>query len=135
LIIISPDVFNEIVEHARQHLPIECCGLLAGNDSTAVKVYRLTNTDSSAEHFSMEPKEQFTAVKDMRKTGLEMLAVYHSHPATPARMSQEDLRLAVTPGIRYIIVSLQEAEKPDIKSFLVENGQPIEEPILVQESH
>jgi proteasome lid subunit RPN8/RPN11 len=133
MIIIPPGIATELIEHAREHAPLECCGLLAGIGSTAARCYRLTNTDSSAEHFSMDPKEQFVAVKDMRLSGLEMLAVYHSHPATPARMSDEDLRLAFTPGIRYIIVSLADPTQPVIKSFKVEGGAPVEAPVLIQE--
>jgi proteasome lid subunit RPN8/RPN11 len=67
----------------------------------------------------MEPKEQFTVVKDIRLSGLEMLAIYHTHPTTPARLSAEDIRLALTPAVTYVIVSLQSADSPVIKGFLI----------------
>ena len=90
--------------------------------------------DACPEHFSLDPREQFTAVKDMRAEGLEMLAVYHSHPSTPARMSEEDLRLAVMPGLIYVIVSLANPAQPDLRSFKVVDGRPVEEEVQIQET-
>lgn len=131
--IIPPRIASDIIAHARENAPIEACGLLAGENGVVKCVYRLTNCDASREHFSLDPKEQFAAVKDMRARGIETLAVYHSHPASPARMSEEDLRLAMAPGMRYVIVSLMDAMRPDIKGFFVEEGAVLEEPVLVRE--
>jgi len=83
--------------------------------------YGLTNIDNSPEHFSFDPKEQFATVKDARSKGLQLLANFHSHPETPARPSQEDIRLAFDPNILYFIISFA-AEKPDIKAFKIVNG-------------
>ncbi len=71
----------------------------------------------------MEPREQFAVVKALRLVGLEMLAVYHSHPSTPARPSDEDIRLARTPGISYVIVSLADSFAPEIRSFKISGGR------------
>ncbi len=131
MIVIPSDVLTDMLDQARQDAPIEACGLLAGTDATVRQSYRLTNVDRSPEHFSLDPREQFAAIKDARGRGLEILALYHSHPATPARMSAEDLRLAFTPGIQYVIVSLAGPTRPAIKSFSVSNGQPVEEPVLI----
>ena len=90
----------------------------------------MTNTDRSREHFAMEPKEQFAVIKDLRAKGRSMLAIYHSHPDTPARMSAEDLRLALTPSVSYLIVSLAGPE-PIVKSFRMENGAAVLDPITV----
>ena len=70
----------------------------------------------------MIPQEQFRVSKDIRSSGLKILAIYHTHPETPARPSQEDIRLALTPNIVYIIVSLMNPEEPDTQGFLMENG-------------
>lgn len=111
----------EIVTHAREHAPIEACGYLAEKDGVASRVFRLTNVDASPEHFSLDPKEQFATVRQMRAEGYRLRAVYHSHPASPARPSQEDIRLAFDPSLSYVIVSLAAAE-PDVKSFTIRNG-------------
>jgi len=117
--------YEAIVAHARAWLPNEACGLIAGRIEdgikTVEKVYLLSNTDNSPEHFSIDPKEQLSAVKDMRTNGLAPLGNFHSHPSTPARPSEEDIRLAHDPGASYLILSLAE-DKPALRAFGVSNG-------------
>ncbi len=119
---IPTNIFEQMVAQAKALAPIEVCGILAGNDSKVEKLYKMTNVDNSSNHFMMEPKEQFAVVKDIRSADLEMLAIYHSHPETPARPSAEDIRLALTPDVIYLIVSLRDAKAPAVKGFLLENG-------------
>lgn len=119
---IPQQIINDLFEHAQTGLPEEVCGYLAGTGKDVTQQFRLTNIDHSNEHFSFDPKEQFQVVREARKAGLEIPANYHSHPETPARPSQEDIRLAYDPNISYVIVSLAE-EIPDIKSFRIKNGQ------------
>jgi len=122
-------IFIELVDHARSNAPIEACGILAGRGRTVERFYPMTNTDASSDHFLMDPAEQFSVVKDMRAAGLEMLAVYHSHPQTPARPSREDIRLALTPDVVYVILSLQEPARPVLKGYAIENGRAREVPV------
>ncbi|RKY10834.1 MAG: hypothetical protein DRP65_05900 [Planctomycetota bacterium] len=125
------EIFDEAVAQARAEAPIEACGILAGIDGTVRKLYKMTNIDKSSIHCMMDPAEQFQVVKDIRSAGLKMLAIYHSHPATPARLSAEDIRLALTPDVAYVIVSLQNADKPEVKGFLIEDGNATEVPVKV----
>jgi len=117
--------FDAIVAHARNSLPNEACGLIAGkidNDiKTIEKVYLLSNPDNSPEHYSIDPREQLTAVKDMRALGFAPLGNFHSHPSTPARPSEEDIKLSYDPKASYLILSLAEA-MPALKAFGVLNG-------------
>lgn len=122
---IPEDIYEQMVVQARAGAPLEVCGILAGSDGAAgvvAKLYEMTNTDQSREHFMMKPEEQFAVVRDIRSLGLEMLAVYHSHPDTPARPSGEDIRLALTTGVTYVIVSLQDKARPIVKGFDMDNG-------------
>ncbi|MDR1301573.1 MAG: M67 family metallopeptidase [Treponema sp.] len=123
-----------MVAHARTGLPNEACGLFAGevqgDEKTVKKVYCLNNLDQSPEHFSMAPEEQFKAVADIRKNGLLLLGNFHSHPASPARPSEEDIRLAFDPALSYVIISLQAGE-PVLKSFLIRQGVVSEEVVQV----
>ena len=89
----------------------------------------MTNTDASNEHFMMEPREQFAVIKQLRSKGLAMAAIYHSHPETPARPSEEDIRLALTPDVSYLIISLADAATPVVKSFKISAGVVEHEPI------
>ncbi|MHC4114349.1 MAG: M67 family metallopeptidase [Planctomycetota bacterium] len=128
---IPGNIFEQMVEQAKAESPIEACGILAGKNRTVEKLYKMTNTDQSGDHFMMTPEEQFKVVKDIRSDSLEMLAIYHSHPETPARPSAEDIRLALTPDVIYVIVSLQNPE-PAIKGFLIEDNSVTEVPVKIK---
>jgi len=117
-------IWEDLIARARAAAPIEACGILAGRDPRVERIYPMTNADRSGEHFSLLPEEQFAVARDIRRRGLAMLALYHSHPATPARMSEEDLRLAFTPGIAYAIVSLADPDAHRIAAFRVAEGRP-----------
>lgn len=119
---IKRNVIGQIIEHAKRESPVEACGYLAAKDGIVSRYYDLTNIDHSEEHFSFDPKEQFAVVKDARAKGYEVCAVYHSHPATPARPSVEDIKLAYDPVISYVIVSLAGGQE-DVKSFKIAGGK------------
>jgi len=128
--------YESILEHARNEAPLEACGLIAGRiengDKYIEKVYILTNTDHSEEHFSLDPKEQLSAVKDMRTNGLVPLGNWHSHPASPSRPSEEDKRLAFDSKASYLILSLMDSENPVLNSFHVENGNAEKEQLIIE---
>ena len=119
---IPQQIYDDLLTHAREGFPLEVCGILGGREGTVERAFRMANTDASNEHFTMEPREQFAVAKDLRAAGLEMLAVYHSHPESPARPSEEDIRLALTPGISHVIVSLLDSDRPVLKSFKIAAG-------------
>ncbi|MBW8038403.1 MAG: M67 family metallopeptidase [Planctomycetes bacterium] len=122
-----------MVAQARAEAPIEACGILAGSNNRVEKLYKMTNAEKRSDHFMMEPAEQFKVVKDIRSSGLEMLAIFHSHPATPTRPSAEDIRLALTLDVTYVIVSLENRDHPAVKGFLLENGRVTEVPVRIVE--
>lgn len=131
MITIPKHIYDDLVQHAKEGFPLEVCGILGGTDDTVSANYRMTNTDASNEHFMMDPKEQFSVVKDLRAKEFSMLAIYHSHPETPARPSEEDIKLALTPDVSYIIISLADPGKADMRSFKISNGDVIAEEIVV----
>lgn len=122
---------DDMIAHAQEGFPLEVCGILGGISETVSHNYRMTNTDASNEHFMMDPKEQFAVVRELRAKGLTMLAVYHSHPESPARPSAEDIRLALTPGVSHIIISLADSQCVDVKSFKIDQGRVAAEPIAI----
>ncbi len=128
---IPVEIFDQMLAQAWAEVPIEACGILAGTDGTVQRLYKMTNVDQSSTHCMMDPSEQFEVARDIRAKDLKMLAIYHSHPATPARLSTEDIRLALTPDVIYLIVSLQNADNPAVKGFLIENGNVAEVPIKI----
>ena len=124
-ITIRQDDFDRIYEHALSVRPEEACGLIAGEDKEngvreINKVYILTNTDHTNEHFTIDPKEQLAAIKDMRACGLKPLGNWHSHPESPSRPSEEDKRLANDSRASYLILSLMEEGRPVLNAFHIE---------------
>ena len=128
---IPQEIVTRMVDRARKGLPLEVCGILAGCAEAVASHYEMTNSDQSAVHYTMVPQEQFKVLKSIRGAGQEMLAIYHSHPATPARPSAEDIRLAITPGVVYVIVSLAAPESPVIKGFTIDDERVSEVAIAI----
>jgi sulfite reductase (ferredoxin) len=124
-------LLRKMTEHAGREAPLEACGIVSGKGLRGEAFHPMTNADHSAEHFSMEPREQFVVARRLRALGHEILAIFHSHPATPARPSEEDIRLAATPGVVYLILSLAGAE-PLLKGFWIDGLQVTEVPVEVE---
>ena len=135
MIKLSTEDYEAIVSYARSQLPNEACGLIAGSidgdDKIIKKVYMLTNVDYSPEHFSLDPKEQLAAVKDMRQNGLVPLGNWHSHPETPSRPSDEDKRLAYDGKASYMILSLMEKDHPVLNSFKINSSDAVKEELVI----
>ncbi|HBI51284.1 MAG TPA: hypothetical protein DDX72_00710 [Ruminococcaceae bacterium] len=127
--------FERILAHAKKEAPIEACGLIAGHkdgdDKYIDKVYILTNTDHAEEHFTLDPREQLAAVKDMRANGLEQLGNWHSHPVSPSRPSDEDKRLAFDSTASYMILSLMD-ETPVLNSFRIKGDTAEKEELIIE---
>lgn len=137
MIKLSKADYEKILEHAVKELSEEACGLIAGiiegEDKIIKKVYLLTNTDHSNEHFSLDPKEQLMAVKDMRAQGLVPLGNWHSHPESPSRPSEEDKRLAYDSKASYMILSLMDRENPVLNSFRIEGSNAEKENLIIED--
>ena len=129
--------YEKILAHCKEGLPNESCGLIGGvreGDKKYIrKVYLLTNIDASNEHFSMDPREQLAAVKDMRANGLKPLGNWHSHPESPSRPSEEDKRLAYDSKASYMILSLMDRENPVLNSFHIEGTDAEKENLQIKE--
>ena len=128
---IPRNIIDEVISQARQDAPNEPCGYLLGSTTEEGDVvtenYWMENVDHSPEHFSFAPKDQFAALKYARNKGLRILANWHSHPASPSRPSQEDLRLANDPNLRYAILSLHEGVQ--LNSFRILNGEVVDKEV------
>ncbi|MDE6616379.1 MAG: M67 family metallopeptidase [Lachnospiraceae bacterium] len=133
LYILKEDYFK-IIKHCIDCLPYEACGLAGGikcgGDKYIQKIYLLTNTESSIDHFTMDIKEQFAAVKDMRKNGMQMAGNFHSHPSAPALLSEEDKRLAYDFNTSYMVLSLMDASFPVLKAYKIDKEKNVTEEII-----
>ena len=128
---IKKDLIDKIYLQGEADAPFEACGYLAGKNDQILEYFPMKNMDHSSEHFSLDPKEQFSVTRLARQEGLEILAVYHTHTATPPRPSDEDLKLAHDPGIIYVIVSLAQGKRTS-RAYRIVKGKVSEEKIIIE---
>ena len=123
---IPRSLIDEMVAHAREDVPNECCGMVGGRDGEATTVYRATNAEASPLRYSIEAGEQFRLMKEIEEAGEELVSIYHSHTKSPAYPSQTDVNLASWwPGVLWVICSLAE-EGPMLRAFRID-GSAVEE--------
>lgn len=136
MIKLPKNLYDSIEKAALDGRPEEICGLIGGEiingDKLIREVYHLENIDHSNEHFSMNPKEQLAAVKDMRSKGLVPLGNFHSHPESPSRPSDEDKRLAYDKKASYMIISLMDEDNPVLKSFKIDGDISEQEELIIE---
>jgi len=121
---ISQQLVDEMVAHAREDVPNECCGMVGGRDGTAERVVRVKNAAASPLRYEMDPQGQFDALKEIEADGGELLAIYHSHTKSAAYPSQTDVNQAQNwPEQIYVIVSLADPDAPDVKAFALADLQ------------
>ena len=115
---ISQSLIDELVAHAREDLPNECCGMIGGRDGEATRMVRVENAAASPLRYEMDPQGQFDALKAIEDGGDELIGIYHSHTRSAAYPSQTDVNEArMWPEQVYVIVSLENEEAPDVKAF------------------
>ena len=119
-----PDAMvQEIVAHARDELPNECCGLIAARNGRAMKLYRAANAEASPVRYGLDPREQYKIMTDIERSGWTLGAIYHSHTRSPAYPSQTDVNLAFYPEALYLILSLLDAERPELRAYRIVDAQ------------
>jgi proteasome lid subunit RPN8/RPN11 len=125
---ISSELLDELIAHAEEDAPNECCGVVAvdelGPSPHAAKVHRAENMAASPLKFEVDGKELLGLIEAIEGEGQELGAIYHSHTRTAPKPSQTDINFAVNwPGVEWIIVGLADGQAPEVRSYLIENGQ------------
>ena len=131
---LTPEQLDEMIAHAREDAPNECCGMIASRDGEAVRVYRAINAAASPYRYEVEPRDQFRIQDEIESEGLDLGAIYHSHTRSAPYPSQTDINLALTrdgthelfPGTLYIIVGVAE-EEPEVRTYAIEAGGQVRE--------
>ena len=121
-LILSPALLDEMIAHVAGRWPEEACGLVAGRDGRAVRLYPVENIHHSPVAYEMDPVQQVRAMIAMEDDGLEMLAIFHSHPDGPARPSPTDVANAYYPDAAQIIISLADRQRPSVRAFTIRDG-------------
>jgi [CysO sulfur-carrier protein]-S-L-cysteine hydrolase len=117
---------DAIITQARSEHPNEACGLLAGTDGSATKLFRMTNAERSPVIYRMEPSEQLRVFNEIDELGLDLVAIYHSHTRSAAYPSNTDVSLAYYPDAVYLIVSLADPDTADLRGFSIKDGKVTE---------
>ena len=122
---------KEIVEQALREFPNEACGVIAGEAGVPVKVFPMRNADASPVTYRLDGKEQLKIFDELDERGWDLWAIYHSHTHSEAYPSETDRRLAFYPEARYLLVSLEDREEPEIRSFFIREGEVEEEELKI----
>jgi len=132
---ISSELRAHVIDQCRRHYPKEACGLLAGDakatgdqEHAVAQVYPMRNVEDSPIGYAMDPKEQLQIEKQMRQRGQRLVGIYHSHTASAAYPSPVDVRLAISPDLSYVLVSLKDQAAPDFKSYRIDGATILPEP-------
>jgi proteasome lid subunit RPN8/RPN11 len=119
-------IVDELVAHAREDAPDECCGIVATENGRAVKVFRATNAEASPVRYSLDPREQYDITMEIERNGWELGVIHHSHTRSPAYPSQTDVNLAFWPEALYVIVGVMDPQTPEVRAYRIA-GERIEE--------
>ncbi len=132
------DQLQQIITQARVEAPNECCGMLAGLGDVVEAVFPGRNKDQSPTTYLMDPEDQLRAFREMDERGWDLVGIYHSHPKTEAQPSRTDRARALDrdgqplfPDAQYIIVSLRDQARPQIKAFRLTGDEFTEEDVVV----
>jgi proteasome lid subunit RPN8/RPN11 len=129
---ISRRLLYDVIAHAREDAPNECCGMIAARDGEAVAVHRARNTAASPFRYEMDGMEQYRIQTEIEDAGLELGAIYHSHTRSAPEPSQTDINLAFYPEALYVIVGLKSPE-PDVRAWRIVDGQVSEAALEIEE--
>jgi proteasome lid subunit RPN8/RPN11 len=126
-VLIARALLVELIAHAREDAPNECCGVVAvtpGDPVSATRVHRALNTAASPLRFEVDGLELLHTIEAIEADGSELGAIYHSHTRSAPYPSQTDINFAANwPGVEWIIVGLAGGEDPEVRSYLIDDGK------------
>ena len=128
---IARQLYEDVVAHAREEAPNECCGMIATRNGEAVKVYRATNAAASPLRYEIDGAEQYRIQMEIYDAELDLGAIYHSHTRTEPYPSQTDVNLAFYPDALYVIVGLADGQ-PDVRAYQIRDGRISDGELLVE---
>ncbi len=128
---LSADQLKSILDHIEAHLPMEACGLLAGRHGRVEAVIPVTNALHSPTRFRMDPVEQLRAFEWIDEQGLDLVGIFHSHPAGPSTVSATDIAEAAYPVVHVIVSPAQPGWQ--VRGFWIQAGRAWEVPIHIEE--
>jgi proteasome lid subunit RPN8/RPN11 len=123
-------LYDEIVTHAVEDAPNECCGMIASVDGEAVAIHRAVNRAASPLRYEIDGAEQYRIQMAIDDAGQDLGAIYHSHTRSAPYPSQTDINLAFYPEALYVIVGVA-GEAPEVRAFAIRDGEVSEADLVV----
>ena len=123
-------LYDDMVAHALEDAPNECCGMIASRDGEAVELYRAANAAASPLRYEIDGAEQYRIQMAIDDADLDLGAIYHSHTRSDPYPSQTDINLAFYPDALYVIVGVA-GEEPDVRAFTIRGGRVSEDELVV----
>ena len=130
---IAQTLIDEIVAHALEEAPNECCGLVSGSSGEATEVFRARNEMASPLAYNVHPQDLLRITGEIEARGEELAAIYHSHTKSPPEPSQTDINHAANwPDPVYLICSVADRDQPTVRAWHIRDGEVIEEPLEIE---
>ena len=129
---ILQSTMDAIVDHARETVPDECCGLLVGTESAIDEAVRARNVEPGPSRYQVDPADHIALIKRLRGSGRSIVGAYHSHPRSSAVPSPSDVDEAFYPDFVYLIVSLAATDRPECRAWRIRDGAVEEIALLVE---
>ena len=124
----------ELITHALEDDPNECCGLLLGTGDDADELHRMSNVNKKPiSRYTMQPGELLEVQEKAKKSDREFIAIYHSHTFTQGYPSLTDVKNAVKVSSiskRHVIVSLVEKTRPVVRAFAINGDSEVTELVI-----
>ncbi len=124
-------LYDEMVQHALEDAPNECCGMISSRDGEAVGIYRANNAAASPLRYEIDGAEQYRIQMQIDDADLDLGAIYHSHTRSEPVPSQTDINLAFYPESLYVIVGVA-GDEPDVRAFTIRDGKVGEAELVVE---
>jgi len=122
---------DQVIAHARRDHPDECCGVIAGKDGQATRLFEMDNADRSPTGFTFDSQQWLQVYRDIDDADEDQLVVYHSHTATEAYPSRTDVLWSRTTEFQHwLLVSTRVAED-EVRSFVITDGEVLEEDLRI----
>jgi len=130
---IPEDLKEQLLQHAREELPYEACGVISGDaDKGPVYFYPARNELKSPTRYHIDPYDLYRIIMDIEEKGHEIWGIFHSHPASEAYPSGTDLDQSYYPEAYYLIASFADAKKPVLRAFRIVDKQVEEIELLIE---
>jgi proteasome lid subunit RPN8/RPN11 len=115
-----------MLAHAVAGLPLEACGIVIGRGGEPLRFVPTANAAASPTRYEIAPRDLLRITLEVEGTGEAIWAIFHSHPTSAAYPSATDIRLAFYPESIYLIVSLVDPARPDLRGFHIIDGHVTE---------